>query len=220
MDDLLSYLFLACIFLAFASVPWYFKMRRRMIVLIKRVTEDLEKSFKPKDKTYTLLGYLVGYRAKYTLDGGDKAYLMLTTAPRHSMLYYPLIKAFKRKDRLNIAIKFSRRYISREFHVVNASDRRSLSIVAGDLGDKLAKMLKQTLKTSRGTYAVYYENPEDVELAKSMIIKAPTTLYKLSAYSKDNMVEVVAEVKEDSTIATVALLKEFSARLTKTLNAY
>ncbi|MCS7116912.1 MAG: hypothetical protein NZ896_05510 [Nitrososphaerales archaeon] len=215
MNELLTYLFLIGIFLSFASIPWYFKMRRKMIKLIKRVTEDLEKSFKPKDKEYVLLGYLVGYRAKYILDGGDKAYLLLTTAPRHSLLYYPFLKAFRRKDRLNVAIEFSKRFISRELHAINTSDKRSLSILAEDLGNRLVKMSKQILKTSRGTYTVYYENPVDVDLVMNLVMNAPTTIYKLSAYSKNNMVEVAAEVKEGATIGTVTLLKEFSVRVTK-----
>ncbi|MCS7099561.1 MAG: hypothetical protein NZ925_04385, partial [Sulfolobales archaeon] len=100
--------------LAVASVVWYFRMRRKMLVLMKKVTEDLEKSFKPVDKAYVLLGYLVGYRAKYDLENGDKVYILLTTAPRHSILYYPIARALKRTDRLEVAIANYSRYVSKE----------------------------------------------------------------------------------------------------------
>ncbi|MEM2212079.1 MAG: hypothetical protein QW114_02660 [Candidatus Nezhaarchaeales archaeon] len=114
MSNPYNYLFLICVFLALASVPWYFRMRRR-IALMKKVTEDLEKTLKPKDKEYVLLGYLVDYKAKYTLNGGDKVYVVFTTAPKHSMLYYPILKAFKRKDRLTLAIEYGRRHVSSGF---------------------------------------------------------------------------------------------------------
>jgi len=54
--------------LAVAMVIWYFKMRKVMILLMKKVTDDLEKFFKPRDKSYILLGYLVGYKAIYDLE--------------------------------------------------------------------------------------------------------------------------------------------------------
>jgi len=99
--------------------------------------------------------------------------------------------------------------------VVNASDRRARSILARDLGDRLTKALKQSIKTERGTYTVYCENPWDVELARSMVTKAPTAIYKLSAYPENNVVEVAAEAREDATLGTFALLKEFSRYVTK-----
>ncbi|MEM0025161.1 MAG: hypothetical protein QXV41_01130, partial [Zestosphaera sp.] len=76
--------FSALIIASAISVIWYFRGRRKMLKFIKEFTDELERELRPADKEYVLLGYLVGYRAKYKLEDGRNAYILLTTAPRHS----------------------------------------------------------------------------------------------------------------------------------------
>jgi len=61
-----------------------------------------------------LLGYLVGYKASYKLGDGSRAYIRLTTTPRHSLLYYPITAIPKREDRVAIALQPSRRSVLRD----------------------------------------------------------------------------------------------------------
>lgn len=97
----LDYLALIVIsILAIASVLWFFRKRRELIMFLKEVTVTLEEYFKPVDKTYTWLGYLVGYEARYELPRGDKVYILLTTTPRHVFFYLPVLILLKRRDRI------------------------------------------------------------------------------------------------------------------------
>ncbi|MEM3131955.1 MAG: hypothetical protein QXV72_04955 [Sulfolobales archaeon] len=213
LADLIIIAFLS--FLAVASVTWYFRMRRKTLVLTKRVTEELEKVFKPVDKTYVLLGYLVGYRAKYELENGDRVYILFTTAPRHSILYYPIAKALKRTDRIEIAIENSKRYVARDLHAVALSDSRLLNVLLRDLGSKKEVISKRAIETSRGEYMVYYEDSGDIELVKRFIDSVELNIYRLSAFTRNNLVELVAEIREDSVQSLVRALRELNRYVTK-----
>jgi len=201
--------------LAVAMVVWYFRMRRVTLQLMKRVTEDLERFFRPLDKTYVLLGYLVGYRATYTLEGGDRVFVVLTTVPRHSLLYYPVVKALGRTDRLHLAIRYGKRYVTRELHAVNLVDGRLHSVVLRDLGSRASTLSKREIELSRGRYVVYYEDSSDLELVGRIVESSPVTLYKLSAYSKDNLVEVVADISSGDAVGVAEVLREFGRRVTR-----
>ncbi|MEM2006304.1 MAG: hypothetical protein QW154_01495 [Sulfolobales archaeon] len=213
LADLIIIAFLS--FLAVASVTWYFRMRRKTLVLTKRVTEELEKVFKPVDKTYVLLGYLVGYRAKYELENGDRVYILFTTAPRHSILYYPIAKALKRTDRIEIAIENSKRHVARDLHAVALSDSRLLNVLLRDLGSKKEVISKRAIETSRGEYMVYYEDSGDIELVKRFIDSVELNIYRLSAFTRNNLVELVAEIREDSVQSLVRALRELNRYVTK-----
>jgi len=202
-------------FLAVAMVVWYFRMRRVTLQLMKRVTDDLERFFRPLDKTYVLLGYLVGYRATYTLEGGDRVFAVLITAPRHSLLYYPVVKALGRTDRLHLAIRYGRRYVARELHAVNLADSRLHTVVLRDLGGRAKVISRREVELSRGRYVVYYEDSSDLELVGRIVESSPVTLYKLSAYPKDNLVEVVADVSSGDAVRVAEVLREFSRRVTR-----
>ncbi|MCX8208671.1 MAG: hypothetical protein RMH84_02755 [Sulfolobales archaeon] len=201
--------------LAVASVVWYFRMRRKMLVLMKKVTEDLEKSFKPVDKAYVLLGYLVGYRAKYDLENGDKVYILLTTAPRHSILYYPIARALKRTDRLEVAIANYSRYVSKELHAVLASDTRTHALLLRDLGSKRDLISTRTIETTRGRYVVYYEDSGDVEFVRKLVEAASFRVFRISAFTKDNLVGLAVEVVEGAVPEVVKLLRELNRYATR-----
>ncbi|MEM4867012.1 MAG: hypothetical protein QXZ60_05065, partial [Sulfolobales archaeon] len=173
------------------------------------------KAFKPVDKTYVLLGYLVGYRAKYELESGDRVYILFTTAPRHSILYYPIARALKRTDRLEIAIENFRRHVVRDLHAVDLSDSRSRAVLLRDLGAKIEVISKRVIETSRGNYVVYYEDSGDVELVKRLLESAKLKIYKLSAFTKNNLVELAAEIREDAVPSLVRTLREFNRYVTR-----
>lgn len=204
-------------FLAVSSVIWYFRMRRKTLVLTKKVTEDLERIFKPVDKTYVLLGYLVGYRARYELENGDRVYVLFTTLPRHSILYYPIAKALKRTDRLEMAIENSRRSVVRDLHAVISEDSRTHAILVRDLGSKVDLLSRRTVKTPKGEYVVYYEDSGDIELVKNLLETVELKVYRLSAFTKNNLVELAAEVREDTVPSLVKALRELNRHVTKSI---
>jgi len=201
--------------LAVAMVIWYFKMRKVMILLMKKVTDDLEKFFKPRDKSYILLGYLVGYKAIYDLENGDKVYIVYTTVPKYSLLYYPIARIMGRTDKLHIAIKPNKRYVVRELHVVNQADSRLHAILLKDLGDYANTLSKRELETPMGKYIVYYKDIDDYEFTEKILANTPITIYKLSAYSRENLVEIIADVSSGNAIQIAEVLKEFNRKITR-----
>ncbi len=97
----------ALIIASFPAVLWFFKYRK---ILLKRqiaIIEHLERSLKPRDKRYWLLGYLVGFRAKYWVYRGNiqRAYAFYTTPPHHVFFYIPFIILFKKRERLELTIE-------------------------------------------------------------------------------------------------------------------
>ena len=212
---LLDYLVVALLSLfAVASVVWYFRMRRKTLLLTKGLTDELERTFRPVDKSYVLLGYLVGYRARYLLENGDKVYVLLTTLPRHSLIYYPIVRALGRRDRLEVAVEGSRRYVLRDLHAVLARERRDEAVIRKDLGQRVELLSKRVVETPRGEYLVYYEDSGDLELVRRLLSAEGPIVYRLSTYKRFNLVSVAVEAREDSVPAAVKLLRELSRYVT------
>lgn len=207
-------LLLLTLFVA-ASVLWYFRMRRRMIVFMKKVTVDLEKAFKPVDKTYTLLGYLVGYSAKYVLESGDKVYILFTTVPKHSLIYYLIARQLGRTDQLELAYENTRRFVAREFHFVLESDKRSQQIISRDLGEELNRLSKTEVNVHGRKYVVYYEDSKDVDRVVKLIASSGLLVRRVSSYTRRNLVNVVADIGDEEVQEVVRLLRELNKVLTR-----
>jgi hypothetical protein len=148
-----------------ASVIWYFRARRKILRFIKEFTEELEKELRPSDKEYVLLGYLVGYRARYKLEDGRNVYVLLTTTPKHSLFYYPIARALGREDRVTIMLELAGRNVLRDLHAVRKNESRLLNVLLRDLGERAGRLNRTVLETSKGDYEVFYEEPRDLDLA-------------------------------------------------------
>lgn len=202
-----------------ASVLWYFRARKRMIKFIKEYTDELERELKPRSKEYVLLGYLVGYRAKYELEDGRKAYILLTTAPKYSFFYYPVAKALGREDRVTIILELPGRTILRDAHAVRKSESRLMNTLSRDLGNHLAKLSRSSIDTRQGVYDVLYEEPRDSDLLTKIINANARPLYKLSAYREFNAVEVVSKAEPGSVRELVKSLQVLVKGLSKGVQA-
>ncbi len=109
--------------LAAPSVIWFFRVRRLMIQRQRMVVEALESVFKPRDKNYTLLGYLVGFKADYLLEGDmSRAWILYTTPPHHVFFYLPVILAARERERLSITLK-PRGHVAYTAHALLDGDR-------------------------------------------------------------------------------------------------
>lgn len=215
---MIDYLIIAFIaVLAVATTLWFFKARREMLELTRDIVVELESAFKPRDKEYTLLGYLVGFRGTYKLSDGDEAYVLFTTFPRHSLLYYPIAKALGRKDRLEVAIRYRRRRVKREFHLVNARDGWAMSVSRGELKGK--NLNKASLKDERGEFFVYGESPQDSELAAHLVRMTSYEIHKASAYKDAGLLEVALEGKRGAPKEALRLLEEMKRNLTRAIEA-
>lgn len=199
------------------SVIWYFRARRKMLKFIKEFTDELERELRPVDKEYVLLGYLVGYRARYKLEGGRKAYILLTTAPRHAFFYYLIARTLGREDRVTIMLELTGRSVLRELHAVKRGESRALSVLLRDLGSQAEKLNKTTMKTSKGDYEVFYEEPRDLDLINKIIDSRPRPIIKLSAYKNLNAVEVVSRAELGSVSELLESLKMLTKNISKSV---
>lgn len=219
MNGLIEVLALSALMVvSVAAALWYFRVRKKMIKFMKDFTEELERELRPRDKEYTLLGYLVGYRAVYELDEGRRAYVLLTTAPRYSFFYYPVAKALRHEDRVTIMLELSRRSVLRDLHAVRKGEFRLMNTLEKDLGDRLKNLSKTLLNTAKGVYEVLYEEPKDVDLLNKIINTNPEPVYKLSAYKGLNAVEIVSRPELGSVRELLESLRLLTKNLSKSVS--
>ncbi len=124
----------ALIILVFASMPsvaWFFKMRRKMLEYTVATIRAIESAVAPRDQRYWLHGYLVGFAAKYWVRRGpvDKVYVNFTMPPYHAFFYLPVIALFRKRERLDIAVEYSKPLgVRGEAHVFDPR-RRSVRVM-------------------------------------------------------------------------------------------
>ncbi len=200
--------------LAVAMVLWYFKKRKEILKFIKAISGELEDTFKPVDKTYELLGYLVGFKAKFKLGRASRAlnaYASLTTVPKHSLLYYPIAKLMARKDILSLAVEF-RDGVPREFHLVRYGSKRLEARLRSDVKD-LDSMRSKKIELLGNHYVVYYQDEGDVDLIVSELGGLNLNLIQLSIFRSKNIIYVMVEAKEGVVRPTYKLINKLYSRL-------
>ncbi len=214
---MLDYLMLVLISsLAVAMVIWYFRKRKEMIRFIKAIIDELEDVFKPVDKVYELLGYLIGFKAKYKLGRYSKAlnaYVTLTTVPRHSLLYYPIAKAMSRKDMLGIAVEF-REGVLREFHLVRYGSKRLGMRLRSDVHD-IDRMKSKTVEVLGNHYVAYYYDDEVLDLVLDELGSYGLNVMQLSVFKSKNLIYVLVEAKEGVVREAHKLINSLYGKLVK-----
>ncbi|MEM3182187.1 MAG: hypothetical protein QW397_02115 [Fervidicoccaceae archaeon] len=207
----------ALMIISVASVFWYFKMRKKILKFMKDFTDELEREFRPKDKEYMLLGYLVGYRAKYKLGDGRRAFVLLTTTPKHSLFYYPIAKVLKHEDRVTIMIELAGKKILRDAHAVKKSESRLLRTLSRDLGSRMDRLNTTSIQTKQGKFELFYESAADVELLAGIINSSYASIRKISAYKQINAVEIVSRAEHGVVHEIVESLRVLSKGLTESI---
>jgi len=201
--------------LAVAMVYWYFYWRRRMLKLMRDITVSLESALKPKDKTYTLLGYLVGFRAVYELNGKSgfrRAYALLLLLPRHSLLYYPIAKLVtSRVDRLDIALE-SEFYVLRDIHAVAEGWGKLLAREGVDL----SRLYSEELECSdRSKFRLFYRDSKDRALLVDILCGSGLRVLRFSSYPARNLVYISIEADPNQVGRAVEVLAKVAKRLSK-----
>ena len=129
----------ALVILVLASMPsvaWFFKIRRKMLAYTVALIRSIEETLKPRDQRYWVHGYLVGFAAKYWVRRGpvDKVYVNFTIPPYHVFFYLPVIALFRKRERLDIAVEYSKPLgVRGEAHLYDPSRRSVRSIVERDV---------------------------------------------------------------------------------------
>uniref|UniRef100_A0A7C2BKK9 Uncharacterized protein n=1 Tax=Thermosphaera aggregans TaxID=54254 RepID=A0A7C2BKK9_9CREN len=214
IEDLLSLygVIVLIAILGSASALWFFRQRRKLIVMLRDVTLTLEKYFNPSGKEYQWLGYLVGFKARYILPGKHRVYLLLTTVPRHSLLYYPFAKIAGRKDRLEIAFSPSDRVVTGEVYLVKKNSRVDRTILRSNVGDRLERMFSKEVKGFY-EYIVFYSDESLYDKVAGAVAGANLPVTMIATYPGENIVSVAY----DLSLTTLNEFLAFHDRLVKEL---
>ncbi len=213
---LLNYLIVVSISaLAVASVAWFFRKRRELILFLKNVTEVLEKYFKPVDKTYVWLGYLVGYRAKYDLPGNNKAYVLLTTVPRHSILYLPIAKLLKRRDRLEVAVEPYDRYVTTELHIHRKNSWTAEAVIRKTITGRAHQFGIREFQAGSYSYVAYYKDEKAFDAVRNLVENSSLPILYITAVPQENIVTASCEITLENIENFLELHRELVKTLTK-----
>jgi hypothetical protein len=102
----------------------FFVGQRRNRRIALRTARELEEALGPLEKTYTWIGGLIGFHARYGVDGFRDARATCTLLPRHALLYLPFALMLGRGDRAHVTLYLEGRFEA-EAHVVSRAHLRS-----------------------------------------------------------------------------------------------
>ena len=217
MNEVITYTMLVVVsILSVSTAIWFFRVRRKMIVFLRDLTKELENYFRPCDKTYLLLGYLVGYKARYVLRRGDEVDILVTTAPRYSLFYLPIAKILGHGDRLEIGFRPRKRVVTADVYVVREDDKVSRKILERDIGERLRQLSVAEVVASNGDrYHVYYRDENAYNAIRKLLSGTGIRLSHIFAYSDKNLVTVAYEVSMNSLKEFLHLCEEIVDALSK-----
>jgi hypothetical protein len=184
--------------LAVASAFWFFRKRKELIVFLRDVTETLEKHFKPLDKSYVWLGYLVGYRAKFDLPGNHKAFILLTTVPRHSLFYLPIAKILNRKDRIEVAVVPYDRFVIGELHVHRRRSWTAEVIARKGVAEREHEFGVREFRTGEYSYVAYYRDEKVLDAVEHLMKDTELPILYVSTDPRGNIVTASCEITLDN----------------------
>ena len=167
------------------------------------IVRVLEEALAPRDKRYWLLGYLVGFRAKYWIRRGpiNRAWTLYTSPPHHVFFYIPVIILFRKKERLEFTIELSRKLeLPGEAHLVDPRDRASRKTLAMDLRSRggLDKFANTSYRHMERFYNVYTKgDPRALDLAKRILNSLPDGIYatRVSVLPREGIVHTAFVVE-------------------------
>ncbi|BEP16894.1 hypothetical protein PYJP_02460 [Pyrofollis japonicus] len=173
------------------SVLWFFQMRRLMIRHMRLVIGLLERVLRPRDKTYTLLGYLVGFRAEYRLSSEKvpKAWALYMIPPHHVLLYVPVILVGRRKERLELTFRLSKPP-GGEAHLYDPRDKAVKRLVENDVRNYKGRLYNREVVVKDRLFHALYSDEEALlhvrRVAESLVelvdLKRVTLASRFSAF--------------------------------------
>lgn len=183
--------FSVVVILSSLTVLWFFQVRRLLIRRMRLVIGLLEKVLKPRDQQYTLLGYLVGFRAIYKLSSPKvpRAWALYMLPPHHVLLYVPVILLGGRKERLELTFKLSRPP-GGEAHIYDPRDRATKRSIKIDLSKYRGKLYERDIEVNGRIYKALYSSEETLKTAHRILsdlvsladVKRVTIASRVSAF--------------------------------------
>ena len=169
LEGLLGLAFYALLVASMASVVWFFQIRRTMIMRMRAVIGVLEDTLRPRDREYTLLGYLVGFRAVYKLDQpwATRAWILYTMPPGHILFYLPVVLLQRRRDRLEVTLRLTAP-LPGEAHIYDPRDRAIHRLVARDTAEARDRLRERQVVIAGRSYTALYSGEEALSKAERL----------------------------------------------------
>jgi len=186
----------ALIVLVMASLPsvaWFFIMRRKMLRRQVYVIRSIEEAVKPRDQRYWVVGYLVGFTAKYWVKRGhvDKVYVSYTMPPYHAFFYLPIIILLGRRERLEVVVESSRPFKARGYAYIYNPRLRSLraSVESEVRKERGRDPLRGVIRVDGAIYSTVYSSEEALDAAHGVLrdLSAHGIVYRVSLSSSRRM---------------------------------
>jgi hypothetical protein len=216
-NTVLSWTFWLIIIASFPAVIWFYKFRKIMIKRQITIINTAEEAFKPRDKRYTVHGYLVGFTGKYWVNKGNiiKAWIYYVTPPYHVFFYLPVIHALKKKERLEITLELRTLKYRGEAHLIVPGDGYVKRTLSSDIGNKKPRPLETRVNVDSTNLNAYYSNNETLDTV-------------MNIYKELSRIQDIRRVSIDSSrksfhvsiVPRVEGLKEFLARLTSIAESF
>ena len=171
LQSLLTNAVLAIVILSLPSVAWFFWMRRVLIRRQAHMIRKLEEKLRPRDKQYWVIGYLVGFAARYKT--GDPrtpvVWVTYTTPPYHVFFYLPVIILGRKKERLEIAVEPSTPRLLPGTAYVYKPLIGTIALRTRKVKARLGGKAKQgSLSLNGSSYKTLYDNPGALRIAEKI----------------------------------------------------
>jgi len=210
-------LFYAVIVASMASVVWFFQIRRQMIARMRAVVGILEDVLRPRDKTYTLLGYLVGFRAVYELPyrWSRRAWILYTMPPGHVFFYLPVILLRREKDRLELTFRVNTP-LPGEAHIYHPHDRHVARLVRRDTAGREGRLTRGEVVEAGKRFTALYSGSEALEKARQLLrglLEAGADVRRVTLSDRDWALHVSIVPSVATLRRTLEVLKRYGEKL-------
>lgn len=134
--------------------------RRKNLKIAKEVSNKLEEILLPSEKTYTWIGGVAGFKARYLLKDGVEVLATLTMIPRHLLLYYPFSILIMGGDKLFVVFKEMKK-LPGEGHIVR---RKILRGIVSSLPRFSRFKLKKPFEEEKTGFILLAQNEKTMKL--------------------------------------------------------
>ena len=150
------------------SVAWFFWMRRVMLRRQAALVRELEERLRPRDKQYWLVGYLVGFAARYrTRDPrAPVVWVTYTTPPYHVFFYLPAIILGRKRERLEVAVEPRSPRLLPGTAYVYKPRIATIALRVRKARAQMREAREAEVRLDGSKYRALYDTPQALELAQ------------------------------------------------------
>ena len=162
------FIFYIFVFISIILVAGYFLGKKRNKQISTTALKTLEEIIKPGDQIITNIGGVVGYHVEMKFE--EEQYFedlrgTITLMPRHSLLYLPISKIFRKFDRFYLEIELKSSPVEREIHFLENKflDQYRKGVKNNN------RLITEEIQYQNKTFLYLYEKRSDLEKIKTLV---------------------------------------------------